>query len=86
MKKFLSALLFSTTCYAVAACPECEKLQPKILRGVVHGGVPGSNWDYVIVWSVAIITAITLFYTVKWIAWPGERQADHIKYSILNLE
>lgn len=86
MKKLISLMLLSASYYAVSACPECEKQQPKILRGIVHGGVPGSNWDYIIVWSVAIITAITLFYTIKWIAKPGERQPDHIKYSVLNFE
>ncbi len=78
--------MLSASYLAVSACPECEKQQPKILRGIVHGGVPDGNWDYVIVWSVAFITAITLFYTIKWIVRPGERQPNHIKYTVLNFE
>jgi hypothetical protein len=68
------------------ACPMCEKQQPKILRGVVHGGVPQSKWDYLIVWVVAIITVITLFYAIKWLVRPGEKHSNHIKHTILNFE
>jgi uncharacterized protein HemY len=86
MKKILSVVLMLMISAGAFACPMCEKQQPKILRGVVHGGVPESQWDYVIVWSVAIITAITLFFAVKWIVRPGEKSRNHIKYSILNFE
>lgn len=72
--------------YAAFACPECEKQQPKILRGVVHGNVPESNWDYLIVSTVAAITIFTLFFAIKWIVKPGETEKNHIKYSPLIFE
>ena len=65
------------------ACPVCERNQPKVLRGVVHGIGPQSSWDYIIVWVAIIITIITLFYTIKWLIKPGEMAQSHIKYSIL---
>lgn len=86
MKKLLFLAAMFIISFSAYACPMCEKQQPKILRGVVHGGVPESQWDYVIVWSVAILTAITLFFAVKWLVRPGEKLSNHIKYSILNFE
>jgi hypothetical protein len=86
MKKIISVAAMLVINMSAFACPMCEKQQPKILRGVVHGGVPQSNWDYVIVWAVAILTVITLFYSVKWLVRPGEKQSNHIKYTILNIE
>ena len=86
MKKIISVAAMLVINMVAFACPMCEKQQPKILRGVVHGGVPQSKWDYVIVWAVAIITVITLFYAIKWLVRPGEKQSNHIKYTILNFE
>ena len=71
------------TAYAWA-CPVCERNQPKVLKGVVHGSGPDSQWDYVIVWVFVLITLTTLYYSVKWLIKPGEKNSDHIKYSILN--
>ena len=67
----------------VNACPVCERNQPKILRGVVHGAGPDSNWDYVSIGITMIAALVTLYFTIKWIAKPGEKNTDHIKYSIL---
>ncbi len=67
----------------VFACPVCERNQPKVLRGIVHGAGPESNWDYVSIWATIIIAIITLFYSLKWLIKPGEKNKDHIKYSIL---
>ncbi|WP_395047377.1 hypothetical protein [Flavobacterium sp.] len=83
MKKlitFLSLMLFQI---AVFACPVCERNQPKVLRGIVHGAGPESNWDYISIWFTIIIALITLFYSLKWLIEPGEKNTDHIKYSIL---
>ena len=66
------------------ACPVCERQQPKILRGIVHGQGPDSSWDYIIVWSVVAITVATIFFATKWLLKPGEKNKTHIKYSILN--
>ena len=83
MKKtfFLFLVVFQM---AVFACPVCERNQPKVLRGIVHGAGPDSNWDYVSIWITILIALITLFFSVKWLIKPGEKNLDHIKYSILN--
>jgi len=65
------------------ACPVCERNQPKLLKGIVHGKGPDSNWDYISVSITGIITIITLFYAIKWLVKPGEKNLNHIKYSIL---
>lgn len=85
MKKFTLATALWLGAYAIAmACPVCERNQPKLLKGIVHGAGPQTNWDYISVWMTAIITIITLFFTIKWLIKPGEKNDDHIKYSILN--
>lgn len=74
-------LLITTTGYA---CPVCERNQPKLLKGVVHGAGPDSQWDYLIIGIIAIIVVLTLFFSVKWLIKPGERQHNHIKRTVLN--
>jgi hypothetical protein len=89
MKKKLSAWcgLFVLTTYQVAlACPTCERQQPKITRGITHGTGPDSSWDYLIVAVITLITLYTLFYSIKWLIKPGEKNKQHIKYFILNNE
>jgi hypothetical protein len=82
MKKaitFLSLIVFQIAAFA---CPVCERNQPKVLKGIVHGAGPDSNWDYV---SIAITMAIALFaliFSIKWLWKPNENNKDHIKYSI----
>jgi phage shock protein PspC (stress-responsive transcriptional regulator) len=76
--------LFLLPTVVAFACPICDKQQPKILRGITHGTGPQSNWDYVIVWVAVIIVLITLFYTVKWLIKPGEKNEDHIKRMVIN--
>lgn len=86
MKKTLRHMLFlAALClsHAAAACPACEKQQPKILRGIAHGAGPQSNWDYVIVWAAVVVVALTLFFSVKWLFRPGEQSSQHIKRWIL---
>lgn len=84
MKKFIifTLLMFAIQLAAIA-CPVCERNQPKALRGIVHGAGPESNWDYASVVLTAIIACITLFYSIKWLVKPGEKNSNHIKYSIL---
>lgn len=83
VKSFLILLivLFSQT---VWACPVCEKQQPKITQGLTHGAGPQSNWDWVIIAIITIITALTLIGSIKYLIKPGEKNADHIKQSIFN--
>ena len=79
---FTLALVFVT---AIGyTCPVCDKQQPKILQGITHGTGPESNWDYLIVWSTVIIVAFTLFYTIKWMVRPGEKEINHIKRTVIN--
>lgn len=68
----------------VSACPLCGKRQPKITMGVTHGVGPQSDWDWVIIVLIAAITIWTLVFSVKKLIKPGEKNADHIKYSILS--
>jgi hypothetical protein len=84
-KRVLPIVLFLLSTIPAWACPVCERNQPKVLKGVVHGQA-GSQWDYLIVWIVVGITLISLYLSVKWLIRPGERNPDHIKYSILNEE
>lgn len=78
----LTIYLFLVT-LATYACPTCERNQPKLLKGIVHGKGPDSNWDYVSVAITALISLIALYYTIKWLIKPGEKNNQHIKYSIL---
>ncbi len=80
----LVTLLFLLHNVAAIACPVCEKRQPKLLRGITHGAGPQSNWDYLIVWAAVLIVLFTLFYTVKWMIRPEEKNKDHIKRMVLN--
>ena len=84
MKKIL--LLIAVIGYAIIgrACPACEASQPKVLRGITHGAGPSSNWDYVAGIVTIIIVLAVLFYTIKWLLNPGEKEVGHIKRSVLN--
>jgi formate hydrogenlyase subunit 3/multisubunit Na+/H+ antiporter MnhD subunit len=87
MKKIiliLSLLILYTSMYA---CPVCERANAKKAFGSLsHGTGPNSNWDYVAVWITIIISVIALFYSIKWLIKPAEKNKDHIKNSILNFE
>lgn len=80
------ALWLGGLCFgAVAlACSVCEKQQPKILRGITHGAGPQGRFDYVIIWIMVVITMATLYYSIKWLIRPGEKNKEHIKRFILN--
>jgi hypothetical protein len=85
MKKIILAASLLVMSLATFACSVCEKQQPKILRGITHGAGPQSNWDYLIISVTAIIVLATLFFSVKWLAKPGEKSPAHIKQLILNI-
>lgn len=68
------------------ACEACNAGQPEILRGLTHGTGPQGNMDYVIVAAAIIFVLVTLVYAVKFLVRPGEREADHIKRTILNFD
>ena len=88
MKNEIKYLLASTLLILVHisafACPVCEKQQPKIMQGLSHGAGPQNVWDWVIIAVITLITVLTFIYTIKYLIKPGEKEANHIKKSILN--
>ena len=76
-------LLFFLSIQIATACPVCKQQQPKITQDLTHGAGPQSNWDWVIIAIITIITVLTLVYSLKYLIKPGEENADHIKQSIL---
>ena len=87
MKKLISLLIFIVIGIALFACPVCERAKAKIVfGGLSHGTLPTSNWEYVAVWIIVLMVILTLFYSIKWLIKPSEKNKDHIKYSILNFE
>jgi hypothetical protein len=71
---------------ATFACPECERKQPGFLQGILHGAGPEQKWDYVIVGITSIIVLVSLFYAIKWLIKPGEKNSSHIKREVLNFD
>lgn len=86
MKKIHFLILTLLLPLATMACPECERNQPGILKGIGHGAGPQQQWDYVIVILTSIIVLISLYYSIKWIIKPGETKPSHIKRKILNFD
>jgi hypothetical protein len=87
MKKIISIISFLILYSSMYACPVCERANAKKAFGSIsHGTGPNSNWDYVVVWITIVISVIALFYSVKWLIKPAEKNSDHIKNSILNFE
>ncbi len=81
-KKYLLLLILAAINISAYCCPVCERSQPKLLRGILHGSGPQSNWEYISVWGMVVITLATLFYSVKWLVKPDENNNNHIKNSI----
>ncbi len=87
MKKIIAILSFLLPFISMYACPVCKRANAKKAFGSIsHGAGPNSNWDYVVVWITIAISLIALFYSIKWLIKPAEKNEDHIKYSILNFE
>ena len=86
MKKFIFVLIALTMHFYSIACPVCERNQPKLLKGIVHGAGPENSWDYTALWGMVVLVVLTLFFSIKWLIKPGETNNDHIKNSILNIE
>jgi phage shock protein PspC (stress-responsive transcriptional regulator) len=84
MKKWiLMGLMIGGRVILGFSCAVCERNQPKPLRGIVHGAGPESDWDYLSVGITAVIALVTLYYSIKWLIHPNEKDKNHIKYSIL---
>ena len=86
MKKFFFLLILLAGFTVAKSCPGCEAQQPKLLRGITHGAVPQINWDFLIVSVAAVIVLATLFFSIKWLVWPEEKEGKHIKRIVLNYE
>lgn len=84
MVRVFFVLMFVFCQQIVMACTVCEKQQPKVTFGLTHGAGPQSNWDWVIIAIVTLITVLTLIYSIKFLIKPGEKESNHIKQSILN--
>jgi hypothetical protein len=84
IKRFICAATAFLIYLSAYACPVCEKQQPKLLRGITHGAGPESNWDWLIVGIVTAVALLTLFYSVRYLVRPGEKNSNHIKHSILS--
>ena len=82
--KYFFILSLLLTVKIAMACEACEKQQPKFLRGITHGTGPQSNWDWVIIGIITVITALTFIFSLKYLIWPGEKNTDHIKQIILD--
>ena len=81
--KYLLSLAFLLLVDFVYACDACKLEQPKITSSFTHGQGPRGNIDWIIVGVVTIIALYTLIFSIKYLAKPGEKKANHIKYSIL---
>ena len=84
MRKIITTLLVCCIQLNLLACPVCERNKAKALQGITHGSGPDGTMDYIIVIAITIIAVLTLFYSVKWLIKPNEKNPDHIKFSILN--
>ena len=82
--KYLLSVLIIFIAQIANACPVCEKQQPKLTKGLTHGAGPQSDWDWVIIAIISVITILTLIYSIKYLVKPGEKNEDHIKQSILS--
>lgn len=91
MKKYalyFNALLVTMSIFGVPsqamACDACKAQQPKFLQGVTHGAGPTSNWDYVVVSIMVVITLYSFYAMIRCFAKPGEKKHEGIKNIILN--
>lgn len=84
MKKLISLFTIGMVSSAhLLACPVCERNQPKLLRGIVHGQGPESQSDYVIISIVAGIVLLSVYLSIKALVRPGEHNKRHIKRTVL---
>ncbi len=83
MKKILitGAALF--TGVGAFACDACKKQKPEFLQDIGHGRGPESQWDYLIVIAMVMITLYVLFATIKCFIRPRDTSDIHIKRLIL---
>lgn len=66
------------------ACEVCKQNQPKPLENITHGAGPQSDWDYVIIIVGIVIVSLTLFFSLKFLITPREKDPGHIKNIVVN--
>lgn len=80
----IAAALLLAASLPVMACDACKKQQPKLLQGITHGPGPDSNWDYLIVSIMVVITVYSLYAMIRYMAKSRDKVYQNIKTSILN--
>jgi hypothetical protein len=70
--------------FSAIACDACKKQQPQLLQGITHGSGPDSNWDYLIVSAMVIITVYSAYAAIKCLVKPKEKNYQDIKNVIFN--
>ncbi len=50
----------------------------------LHRGGPDSSWEIAVVIAGLVIVAIALVLAVRFLFWPGEKAAGHIKRAVLD--
>lgn len=66
------------------ACEVCKQNQPEPLRNITHGTGPQGDWDYIIITAGIVIVSFTLFYSLKFLIRPGEKDPGHIKNIVVD--
>ena len=84
MKKYIILLFLLILKLDVIGCEACKKQQAGGFGGITHGSGPDSNWDYLIVFVMVVITLYVLIATIKCFIKSGEKDEEHIKRMILN--
>ncbi|AYL94509.1 hypothetical protein [Mucilaginibacter celer] len=82
MKKYIILLLVLMIRLDATACESCKKSGG--FTGITHGPGPDSNWDYLIVLVMVVITLYVLVASIRCFIKPGEKSEQHIKRMILN--
>lgn len=80
----IALLIFLFTVNFAWACEACKLQQPKVTRDFTHGVGPRGDYDWIIVGIIAAVTVFTLIYSIKYLVKPGEKDTNHVKYSIFN--
>lgn len=86
MKKFILVVLWMLTLSinAAFACEVCKQNQPEPLQNITHGTGPQGEGDYIIISAGIVIVSITLFYSLKFLIRPGEKDPGHIKNIVVD--
>lgn len=85
MKKIilLGIILLLQSPVGLMACEICKETQPKLFRGLTHGSGPKGTMDMVIIWSAVVIVLITMYFFIRYLVKPGEKNHNHIKYIVV---